>query len=85
MEPPRSLKYGALAGLGAWMIMTLVMIVLRFLLNTVSLPEVAAEWSIEVTPAWAFSLLLGVLGPMPSHSFSAPFCWPKLSWVARSV
>ena len=61
MESQRSLRYGALAGLSAGIFMTLVMIILRFLLNTVSLPEVLAEWSIDVTPARVFSAILGVL------------------------
>ena len=43
------------------MFMTLLMIVLRFVLNTVSLPEVLADWLLDVTPARLFSEILGVL------------------------
>ena len=55
------MRYGALAGLSAGMFMTLAMIVLRFVLNTVSLPEVLADWALDVTPARLFSVILGVL------------------------
>jgi cytochrome c553 len=55
------LRYGAMAGLSAGMFMTLVMIVLQFLLNTVSLPEVLAEGFVDVAPAQLFSAVLGIL------------------------
>ncbi|MBI2855434.1 MAG: molybdopterin-dependent oxidoreductase, partial [Chloroflexi bacterium] len=61
METERSLKYGLMAGLAAGAMMTLVMIVLRFTLDTVSIPEVLAERLIEITPGRVFSTALGVL------------------------
>lgn len=61
MEPQRSLKYGLMAGLAAGVMMTLVMIVLRFALDTISVPEVLAERSVEITPGRVFSAVLGVL------------------------
>ena len=42
--PTRSLKDGALAGMSEGMFVTLVMLVWRYALSTISLPDVLAEW-----------------------------------------
>jgi DMSO/TMAO reductase YedYZ molybdopterin-dependent catalytic subunit len=41
--------------------MTLVMVVLRFLLDTVSFPELLSEWFVSITPPRVFAVVLGVL------------------------
>lgn len=55
------MRYGILAGLTAGLVMTLSMIVLRILLNTVSVPEVLAERFVAIVPASFFSEVLGLL------------------------
>lgn len=60
-QPRRDFKRGALAGAGAGLIMTVVMMVTRFVLNAVSLPELLSEWIVSITPAVVFAAVLGVL------------------------
>ena len=60
--PERSFTHGAIAGLYAGIIMTVVTIILRLLLGTVLLPEIVAEWFVEIIPGRVFSEILGVLG-----------------------
>ena len=61
MDQQRSLKCGLIAGLGAGAMMTLVMMVLRFTLDTISIPEILADLLIEITQGRVFSNLLGIL------------------------
>ncbi len=61
-ELPRSLKLGALAGFTSGLIMIVVMLITRFLLNTISLPELLSDWFVSLTPTTLFTALLGSLG-----------------------
>ena len=61
-ELPRSLKLGALAGFTSGLIMIVVMLITRFVLNTISLPELLSDWFVSLTPPSLFTALLGSLG-----------------------
>ena len=62
IPPERYFMHGAIAGLYAGIIMTVLTIILRFLLGTISLPEIIAERFVEIIPGRVFSEILGVVG-----------------------